>query len=874
MNNQPPKWADRFLRWYCSPELLEEIQGDAHELYTERFSAHGKRSADLHYVWDVLRFFRWSNIKRTENGFVPGSMGALWSMNFKMAVRNARKNKMIFVVKTLGLAVCLAFALLLTAYVVNELTFDKFNINHSRIYRITSKVNFQDHVTHYAVTPLPIGQTLVEEIPEVENYFRFWYEDKPIFRVDDRMVYDEVTLAADSNFFNILTFDFVQGNTHALMEPNKIVVTESLATKLFGTADVLGRTLTFGKDNLLEVSGVIRNVPSNSHLKFDAAISWTTFDRDNSWGNVNAYTYILLKPEANLEIIKNKMPKVLSTFYDLAVREYKATFELIFENITDIHFSGPLDEDIAQKRNKNNLVILAAVVCLFLITGLINYLNLTLAELTANLKKIRILRVFGGLMSGHKKILLTETTLALLTVLPFVSVLCYEGLILANNKLGIQIDGDIFLKPLFILSAVSFLVLLFISTGANSYVLSKTGHIVHSLKGKLSAGGNGLSTRKFLVATQLSFSILMIALILVIVDQFNFIQNSDKGFDDKDIVVIKLRNAWDQAMRTETFIETIRKISGVSKVEGSTYFPGVIETKYVFEVETDKGMEQRLIPMMICSNEYLDALNVIMIKGHGFKNYRSIESPGTFIVNETAAREFGWKDAIGKMINGPVTGQGEANIKGEVIGLAKDFNFASLHNAIEPMIIIPANQGWTNYHFIYVKVNPLRPRNLVSTLEKVYKAQWPEYPFEWEYLDSKYLSLYRNDYEVKRIFQIGLVISILTSCLGIFSISALLVTLRTKEMGIRKVVGASSIHLFFLHTNSFLKSLFIAALVAWPVIWFLSREWLSTFAYHVSLNIWYFIVPGIIALLITGLTSAYHGIKSAMVNPVDILKHE
>src|SRR5258706_8679749 len=786
--HQPPKWADRFLQWYCNPEVLEEIQGDAYELYIERMREKSKRAADLLYVWDVLRFFRWSNIKRTENGFVPGSAGGLWSMNFKMALRNASKNKLIFAVKTAGLAICLAFALLLTAYVVNELTFDKFNINHDRIYKITSKVNFQDHVTHYAVPPLPIGQTLVEDIPEIENYFRFMYEDKPILRVDDRMFYDEVTLAADSNFFNVLTFDFLQGNSHALNEPNKIVITKSLATKLFGTADALGRTITFGEDNLLEVTGVIKNVPSNSHLKFDAAISWETFNREDGWGNLNAYTYILLKPGANLESIKSKMPTVLSTFHDLVAREYKATFEPIFENITDIHFSGPLDEDVAQKRSKNNLFILAAVVFLFLITGLINYLNLTLAELTANLKKIGILRVFGGLTGGHGKILLTETALALLIVLPVVAIFCYERLILANNNLSIQIDTAVFLSPLFILSAVFFLILLLISTRANSYVLSKRNHIINSLKGTFSSSSSGFSTRKFLVSTQLSFSIIMIALIIIIVDQFKFIENSDKGFNDRNTIVIKLRSDRSQTLHMDTFIETIRKINGIAKVGSSTYFPGAIETKYVFEVETEKGMEQRLVPMMICTNEYLDALHIKIAKGRGFKN----EGPpdlNSFIVNETAAKEFGWKDAIGKKINGPVTGGGEAHIKGEVIGLTKDFNFASLHETIEPMIIIPSNENWGG-NFIYIKTNPLRSQNLVSAIEKEFKAQWPEHPFEWEYLDSKYLSLYKNDYEVKSIFQIGLVISILTSCLGIFSISALLVTLRTKEMGIRKVVGA------------------------------------------------------------------------------------
>ncbi len=214
MSDHPPKWADWFLGWYCNPELLEEIQGDARRYCTMNVSNAEEANVLCYaprYVWDVLRFCRWSNIKRTENGFVPGSTGALWSMNFKMALRNANKNKLIFAVKTFGLAICLAFALLLTAYVVNELTFDKFNINHDRIYRITSKVNFQDHVTHYAVTPLPIGQALVEDITEIENYFRFMYEEKPIFRVEEQLYYDQVALAAEQQFFQNSDFRFFAG---------------------------------------------------------------------------------------------------------------------------------------------------------------------------------------------------------------------------------------------------------------------------------------------------------------------------------------------------------------------------------------------------------------------------------------------------------------------------------------------------------------------------------------------------------------------------------------------------------------------------------------------------------------------------------------
>lgn len=862
MNTQPPKWIDRFLRWYCNPDLLEEIQGDVHELYFERVKNEGERTADLKYAWDVLRFFRWSNIKRDE--YVPGSIGALWNLNFKMAVRNARKNKLIFAVKTIGLSICLAFALLLTAFVVNELSFDQFHTDHDRIYRITFKANFQDHVTHYAVTPLPIGQALAEGIPEIENFFRFMYQDKPIYHIGDETFYDEVTLSADSNFLKILSFELLQGTRSALNEPDKIVLTTTLATKFFGEEDPMGKTIEFGEGVLLEVAAVIKDVPFNSHLKFDALISWDTFDRNDDWSNLNAYTYILLKPDADQEEVKKKMPPVLAAFYELVIREYKATFEVLFEKITDIHFSQYLDEDIADKRNKSNLFILMAVVFLFLITGLVNYLNLTLAELTTNLKKIGILRVFGGMASGHGKILITETVFTLLIVLPVTLALGYSGLLLAADFLSIHIDQRVLSNPIFIITGVGFMFLLLASTRINSFVLSRTSHIINSLKGKLSSTQSGLPARKFLVAAQLSFSIIMIALIILIVDQFHFIQEADKGFDDKNTVVVKLRS--NEASRVKAFSESIKKMSGVAHVEGSSYYPGAIETKYVFEIETDKGMKQQLVPMMNCSYGYLTALNIKIERGRGFENERVVER--SFIINETASKEFGWKDAIGKRINGP-----EDYADGEVIGVVKDFNFASLHSKIEPLIIFPTDENWGN-RFIYIKVNPLRPDDLISTIETEFKAQWPEFPFEWEYLDTKYLSLYRNDYEVKNIFEVGLVISILISCLGIFSISALLVTLRTKEMGIRKIVGANSLQLFFLHTKSFLQFLIISILVAWPVIWYLSNQWLQNFAYHVELNIWYFIFPGMIALLITLITSGYHGIKSALVNPVDILKHE
>ena len=705
----------------------------------------------------------------------------------------------------------------------------------------------------------------------MEGYFRFMYEDKPIFYIEDQIFYDEITLAADDNFLKILTYDFLQGGSDALNGPDKIVLTETLANKFFGDLNPIGKFIEFGQGFLLEVTAIIKDAPANSHLKFDALISWETFRRQDGWGNINAYTYILLKPQAKIEEVKIKMPGVLSTFHELIAREYETTFEPIFENITDIHFSQSLDEDIAEKRNKSNLFILIAVVILFLLTGLINYLNLSLAELTAHLKKIGILRVFGGLSQGHNKMLISEIAFILIIVLPLATILWYYGMLLSSTFLSIQIDPKVWRNPLFISTAVSFLILLLASIHLNSYVLEQTKNIIIALKGKFNATQSGLAARKFLVATQLSFSIIMIGLIFIIVDQFHFIEKADVGFAANDMIVIKHHS--NETSSIESFNESVTKLSGISSVGSSSYYPGIIETKYVFEVETEKGMDQLLVPMMTCDYAYLETLNIKMDKGRGFRNNLESDFYGSFIINETAAKEFGWKEALGKKIRGPVGGNDDAYQEGTVIGVVKDFNYSTLHSKIEPMIIFLSNDDWTS-QYSYVKMNPIRSHSLVSAMEKEFKTRWPDYPFEWEFLDTKYLSLYKKDYEIKNIFEIGLMISVLVSGLGIFSISALLLSLRRKEMGIRKVVGASPIQLFILHVKSFLQFLIISILVAWPVIWFLSDKWLQNFAYHIEFNIEYVIAPTVIALLITFFTSGLHGIKNAMVNPVDILKNE
>jgi putative ABC transport system permease protein len=521
--------------------------------------------------------------------------------------------------------------------------------------------------------------------------------------------------------------------------------------------------------------------------------------------------------------------------------------------------------------NRTNIYIVLVVILLFVIGGLVNHLNLSLTELTSNLRKIGIIRVFGGLNGGHSKIILSDTIFTIVVVAPLVLFFGYTAWHISGSFLSINISPAVLIHPLFIGVIGAFFALLVISSKLNSLVLSRAGHVIACLQGRLTRKESGTGFRKILVCIQLCFSIIMIALITVIVDQFRFIQEADKGFDDTNTIVIRL--PWEKPRIVETFTEELRLVPGIRTADGSSYYPGIIETKYVFEVETEKGMDQLLVPMIRCGYDYLNLLHINVANGRAFSRDEVSDQYGAFIVNETAMEQFGWKNPIGKKIRGPLSGHDEAYREGEVIGVTEDFNFASLHSRIEPVILFLTDQSWGG-QFVYAKLDPIHPHDLMHTIEKKFKDQWPDQPFDWEYLDSKYLSLYKKDHEVKDIFQAGLVISIIISCLGIFSVSALLNVLRTREMGIRRVMGAPGLHLFYLHIKGLIYFTVLAAVAASPVIWLVSDQWLQNFAYHVPINLKYFVIPGALALALTLLTSAYHGIKGIHGNLVVALKHE
>lgn len=868
MNVRPPKWIDWLLTWYCNPDLLEEIQGDAYELYEERHARQGKTIADLNYLWDVIRFCRWSNVRRQRNDLRPGFLEVLLHLNFKIARRTATQNKLIFLIKVVGLAICLAFTTGLIAFVVGESTYDRHIRNYDSIYRIGSHVVSAGTESNYAVSPLALAESLIIETPEVESAARLMAAHRPQITVGDAHHYNIVTYSADSNFLTLLDFPIVHGSVDALELPDRMVLTESTAKTLFGNDDAVGKSLTFN-DSQMEVGAVISDPSPRSHLDFDALISWNSFQHREHWDNFNAYTYVKVQEGVSREQLTKAVAALTADHLELVVADYELTYEPIVQRVDEIHLSPPMDEDLADRGQQSNLYILLTVTVLFLVTGVFNYLNITLAELTAAVRKFTILKIFGGVSADGYKVAITDALLSFTLVIPLGMAFCYFLLVTAQSQFGITLDAAVWSHPIMIAFLLGLPVLIIVSSCINVLFVSRSNDISRSLKGDVNVHSRGVSVRQYLVAAQLSFSVVMIALMIVIVDQFGFIENSDKGFSGEHIIVISPPK-YDYDNEAEVLMESLRAIPGIDNVDGCSYTAGGrTETKEFFEVPLDGGMRKKLVNYMNMGYDFVDMLGIKLVQGRVFDRDREADATGSYLINETAAREFGWANPIGKNINGPLESDGR---EGEVIGVLKDFHYASLHNKIEPLIIF-LNKNWGT-EFIYVKLNPVRPADLLSRIEADYQKIFPNAPMNWSYLDSRYMALYREDRTIRNVFEVGLVVSLLLSSLGIFSISALLLVKRRKEMGIRKVVGASRAQLFALHLKTFLVFLGAATALAMPAIYLLADHWLKNFAYHVEFKVTYLLFPTVVALIIVLLATGIHAVKNSLVNPVDVLKQE
>ncbi|KAA9040902.1 FtsX-like permease family protein [Ginsengibacter hankyongi] len=790
-----------------------------------------------------------------------------------VAFRNFKKDKWYTLLNVLGLTIGITFSLFLIFYIRDELNYDRYLEKSDRIYRIVSYIQERDKNTNWTLTQLPVAATVKKDFPEVEDATWFISRERTLFKNGENSFYETKVYYADSTVFNIFTYKFLEGDVaHALNEPNSIVISKSLAEKYFGkNTAAVGKTLKTVYD-LYKVTGVIEDVPKNSHLRFDMLISGSTLlkgrqnDGLNNWGNFNNFTYVLLKPGTNVEAFNKKLVSMYKKYVEPLFAQFNIKMQYGVQPITAIHLHSNLEREPEELGNMSYIWIFSAVAFFMLLIACINYMNLTTARSARRAKEIGIRKVTG---STKKQLVLQFLMESLLTAL--MAVLLSMLLVILLLSVFNSISGKAFtihtlLQPFnIILLAV---IVLFTGLVGGSYPAFYLSGFqpVSILKGALSNASGNVNLRRTLVVLQFSISMIMLICTWVVYSQLSYLRKKDLGFNKDQVMTVTVNTGEDERSKIYAMNNEFRSLPGVKIVGTGNSYPGSANSNLnLFTVETKNGHVDKAIECYSIDENYLGALGIPLEKGRNF----SIPSDTlhSIIVNEAMVKHFGWDNAIGKRVKFP--GDTSGNYL-EVVGVIKDFHQKSLYNPIAPLLLFYG----PNSNIIQLKISPANIKATIAQVESSWKKYFPQLPFEYKFLDEDFNSQYAADQKRGMIFAAFSILTIIITCLGLLGLTAFTTQQKQKEISIRRVLGASIAQVVTMTTKNYLWLALIAALIAFPVAYYFMYKWLQIFPYNTGLSVIPFILSAFVIVITASATAMFYSAKAAVTNPAKILKTE
>jgi len=789
-----------------------------------------------------------------------------------VALRNLRRDKWYSILNILGLTIGITFSIFLILYVKDELSFDRHNKKADRIFRINSYIQEKDKNTDWTYTQLPMGPTLKNDYPEVEEQVRFQNRERTLFKNGDKQFYETKVYYVDSTIFNVFTHRFLEGSpATALIAPFDIVITKTLADKYFGkNASAVGKTLKSVYDTY-KVTGVIEDVPTNSHIRYDMLISFSTILRGQqanpyAWGNFGYYTYILLKPGASAAALNKKLVDVYKKFVEPIFQQFNVKMSYDLQPITAIHLHSELQYEPEETGSMSYIWIFSAVAFIMLIIACINYMNLTTARSARRAKEIGIRKVTG---SSKKQLIAQFLSESLLTslVAALLSVLLMMLLLSTFNTLS----GKTFtLQTLFqqfnILLVLG--VVLFTGLVGGSYPAFYLSGFkpVGILKGALSKASGNINLRRTLVVLQFSIAMVMLICTWVVYSQLSYVRKKDLGFNKDQVMMVTVNTGEDERGKIFSMNNEFRNLAGIKEVGAGNSYPGAKNVNLnLFTVETDKGYVDKAVEMYSVDEHYFNTLGIKMTKGRNFSGLS--DTLRSIVVNEDMAKHFGWKEPIGKRVKFP--GDSSGNYV-EVVGVFKDFNQKSLYSPIAPLLLFYRPNG----NIIQLKMETGNIKSSVSKVEAVWKKYFPQLPFEYKFLDDDFNSQYTADQKRGKIFASFSILTIIITCLGLLGLTAFTTQQRQKEISIRRVLGASTSEVVTLITKNYIWLTLIAAAIAFPVAWYFMNRWLKEFSYKAELTLIPFAVSALVILLTAVITASYHSARAAWTKPVKSLRTE
>ncbi len=796
---------------------------------------------------------------------------AMLKSYLKISMRNIKKHKSYSFINIAGLAVGMTCCILILLWVHDELSYDRYHEKADCIYRITYAEEIGSVYDHYAVSPFPAAPAFTAELPEVIAHTRLWPRTG-LITYDDKKFEERGIFYADKNFFKIFSHEFIEGDpVTALETPGSIVLTKKISQKIFGDENPLGKTVNLNADGDLKVTGVVKNVPRNSHFRFNYLVSMNTIQGKraeylDAWLVIIGWSYVLLDAKADARMVEKKMAPIVEKHTGEDARKYGQKLYYFLQKLTDIHLRSHLDSEIEGNGDIRYVYVFSLIAVFILLIACINFMNLSTARSASRGKEVGLRKVLGA----HKKRLIVQfivesvgySFLALVIAFNLVWLL----LPAFNNLTGKEITVASLFNWFLVFGLMGLMVFTGIVAGSYPAFYLSSFQPVETIRQKLQRGFRRSVLRTCLVILQFTISIILIISTFIVLKQLNFMKNQKLGFKKEQVLAVHIKGR-SIPEQFEAFKNELKKYASIKEASYSNGIPGRTATILTVFLEGEPESVNYTFNYIFADYDFLKTYEIELVSGRDFSHDFGSDKEGAYLINETAMAKLGWGDeTIGKKI-----GFSKEAMR-PIVGVIEDFHYRSLKHVIGPLAIYlrPRHDS-----YLSIKINTDDISAALSHIEKTWNAFEKERSFEYFFVDENFDSLYHSEQQLSQIITFFASIAIFVACLGLFGLASYTAEQSTKEIGIRKVLGASVGSIVVQLCQNFLKWVLVANVFAWPITYFVMKNyWLSNFPFRVHMNLLMFVVAGMLALFIALFTVSYQSIKAALANPADSLRYE
>jgi putative ABC transport system permease protein len=879
-----PAWSERLLRAICPDELYEQIEGDLIEIYNYEVKTIGKRKAKVRFILACFRFFRPGIVLRNKFSVRPNQFAMIHHF-FKMFLRASLKNVSYSLINILGLVIGLTACTLISLYVRNERSYDNFHIKKEQVFRVRhDRFTNGELNRQWAAGPMGLGSDLKSNFPEVTRFVRLnkGVNEHKVLSNGSVLFKEDHIFYASEDFFKLFSFPLLKGiDSLVLRDAFTMVVSESFARKYFGKQDAVGKSLKCDGKEEYVITGVFKDVPENTHLKFDALLSFEsllkilgpeeTEELMTNWGWEGNYTYIELNSSTSAALLQAKLPAFVEKKMGNTLREWNEWMGFTLQPLSSIHLYSNAPDELEPSGDGQTISFLGVIAAFILVMAWINYISLATARSMERAKEVGIRKVLGSGRSQLIKQFLFESLIIKLIALSITAVLVALLLPSFSNMIGRTIDLHVFGMKSAWIFITGILILGVIGSGLYPALVMSGFNPVSVLKGRFQNTFKGIHLRKGLVTVQFVSCIVLIIGTFVVYSQINFMRNSPSGVDMEQMLVINGPTAIDSTYsgKLKTFFQSLLQYSDVKDVSVSTDVPG-------HHVRNSNGNARlvgqdvklgNMYQAIMTDENFIRTYGLSLIEGRNFSGNLN-DQWKTAIVNETAMNLLGITDPE-KIIGQSMYLWSDTP---QIIGVVKDYHQESLKQPVKPLVLVYDTEV-TDFYSIKIKTSSSL-KKIINVAEGKFKETFPGNPFEYFFLDEHYQAQYQSDQRFGKVIGLFTLLAVLVACLGLFGLSSYLVSQRTKEIGIRKVLGATVRQIIVLVSREFILTIILSNIIAWPIAYFLLKDWLNGFAYRIDIGLLCFLIPGACILLIAILTVATQSVRAANTDPAKTLRTE